>query len=84
MKLGTPRLSVPFADFLADIWSKANTFDADDGLVSDLSAGICAWEHIVAVPNTVANKIKLVRFVILLSLGACVQDPYTGMSSTRC
>jgi hypothetical protein len=67
VKLGTPRLSVPFADFLAGIWSKANTFDADGGLVSDLSAGICAWEHIVALPNTIANKIKLIRFVILLS-----------------
>ena len=83
MKLETARLSVPFADLLAVIWSKANTFDADGGLVSDLSAGICAWEPIVAIPNKVANKIKLVRSVILLSLGACAQDPYTEMSSTR-
>jgi hypothetical protein len=84
VKLGTPRLSVPFADFLVGIWSKANTFDADGGwLVSDFSAGICAWVHMVAVPNTVANKTKLIRFVILLSLEACVQDPYR-MSSTRC
>jgi hypothetical protein len=83
VKLGTARLSVPFAAFLAGIWSKANTFDADGGLVSDFPAGICAWVHIVAVPNTVANKTKLVRFVILVSLRACVQDPYTGMSSTR-
>ena len=83
MKPGTARLSVPLADFLADIWSNANTFDADGGLVSGLSAGVWAWVQIVAITDKVTNKLQLARLVILPFLQACVQDPYTGIESTR-
>jgi hypothetical protein len=42
VKPATLLLSVPFADFLAVICSKGNTFDADGILVSDFPAAVCA------------------------------------------
>jgi hypothetical protein len=42
VKPGTLRLSVPFADFLAGICSKENTFDADGVAVSGFPAAVCA------------------------------------------
>src|SRR3984885_16107108 len=83
VKLGMLLPSVPFGDFLAGIWSYANTFDAACVPVSGFSVWVCACAHIVAVANNVTAKTKLVRSLILHSSQLHFQNPYTETSSTH-